>query len=501
MDVRTRVAPSPTGDPHVGTAYMALFNFIFAHHHQGSFVLRIEDTDQERSRPLYEEKILSALKWLDIHWDEGPDVGGSYGPYRQSEKVEVYRNYCQQLLERGWAYKCFATPQELQEMRCHKSTVGTKLGYDKQYRHLTPEEVKEKEKMGLSYTIRLKVPLQGVCKYEDLIKGKISIPWNEVDDQILMKSDGFPTYHLANVVDDHEMKISHVIRGDEWLYSTPKHLLLYEAFGWTPPQFLHMPLLLGTDGKKLSKRKNPVSIFYYKESGYLPKALSNFLTLTSYTMPDHREIYPLEEIVNTFSIRGISPSNAIFDVRKLDWMNQHYLIHSIQPGELWTALKEWGFSEEKMNRIMPLAHTRIKTFGEFMEWCGFLFINHIEYQLPLLCPEGISPERGACLLLAMIWSMEEQQDWGSQGFERASHEVAETFQVHHKKVVMRLLFAAITGKPQGLPLFRSVEILGQERTRARILQAIAFLGNLSNARQQKLRKVWQEQRPTTHKKS
>ena len=233
MDVRVRIAPSPTGDPHVGTAYMALFNLIFAKRYNGTFILRIEDTDQTRSRPEYETNIYKALQWAGIKWDEGPDVGGPFGPYRQSERTAIYQKHCQDLLDAGKAYKCFATPEELAEMREMASKLGHRVGYDRRYRNLSPAEVAEREKAGQPYVIRLKVPLTGECVFEDGIKGRITYPWSDIDDQVLLKSDGFPTYHLANVVDDHLMEISHVIRGDEWISSTPKHILLYESFGWT----------------------------------------------------------------------------------------------------------------------------------------------------------------------------------------------------------------------------------------------------------------------------
>ncbi|MGE0199013.1 MAG: glutamate--tRNA ligase [Simkaniaceae bacterium] len=490
MEVRTRIAPSPTGDPHVGTPYMALFNLIFARHHGGKFLLRIEDTDQSRSRPEYEESIFKALQWLGIHWDEGPDVGGPYGPYRQSERTEIYREYCQKLLDAGKAYKCFATAEELREMRELAAKMGQRMGYDRRYRNLSPDEIAKREKEGQSYVVRLKVPLTGECEYEDLTKGRITCPWSDVDDQILLKSDGFPTYHLANVVDDYLMKITHVIRGDEWMSSTPKHILLYEAFGWKRPQFMHMPLLLGADGKKLSKRKNPTSVFYYKESGYLPEAFLNFLTLMGYSMPEDKEIYTLEEITKDFSINRVGVSGAFFDIKKLDWINQQYLINSIPEKNLWAKIKEWGFSDERMEKIIPLIHTRIKTFGEFMELCNFLFINHIELSDALLTPKDVDKQDVAQMLQCMIWSMEEQEDWGREGFQKASRDVATFFEVNHKKVIMPLLFATITGKHQGPPLFDSVSILGKDRTRARLLNAIEFLGGISNKKMGELTKKW-----------
>lgn len=492
MNVRVRIAPSPTGDPHVGTAYMALYNLIFARHYKGTFVLRIEDTDQSRSRPEYEQSIYEALKWCGISWDEGPDIGGPYAPYRQSERTEIYQKYAYQLLDEGKAYKCFATSADLQEMREVGLKMGGRGGYDRRDRNLSPAEIKEREEAKQPYTIRLKVPLMGECVFEDGIKGRITFPWSDIDDQVLLKSDGFPTYHLANVVDDHLMQISHVIRGDEWISSTPKHILLYQVFGWEPPQFLHMPLLLGTDGKKLSKRRNPTSIFFYRDSGYLPEAFLNFLTLMGYSLQGDKEIYPLEEIIAQFDPSRIGVSGAVFDITKLDWINQQYLIHSIPEGKLWDRLKAWSFSDAFMEKLMPLVHTRIKTFGEFMELCQFLFINHLPYTDELLISKGVKREGAAMILQSLIWSLEGQESWKGTALESASREVATAFGVNHKKVVMPLLFGTIMGRRQGPPLFDSVEILGKDRTRARFLAAIEHLGGLSKKRLDTLKSHWDE---------
>jgi len=491
-NVRVRIAPSPTGDPHVGTAYMALFNLIFARRFGGKFILRIEDTDRTRSRPEYETNIFEALKWCDISWDEGPDVGGPYGPYRQSERSALYKQYADKLIDEGKAYKCFATPEELAEMRELGSKLGGRGGYDRRYRNLSPEEVVQREEAGQSYVVRLKVPLTGECVLEDAIKGRITFPWADIDDQILLKSDGFPTYHLANVVDDHLMEISHVIRGDEWISSTPKHILLYEVFGWEPPQFIHMPLLLGTDGKKLSKRRNPTSIFYYRDAGYLKEAFINFLTLMGYSMPGDQEIYSLDEVIKQFDPKRIGLSGAVFDTNKLDWINQQYLINHIPQEKLWERLKEWSFSDAYMQRLMPLCHTRIKTFGEFMELFSFLFVNHLEYTQELLTPKNITPEQGACILQALIWSLEEHDDWGSAAFEQNSHTIAKVFGINHKKVLIALLYAALMGKKQGPPLFASIELLGKDRTRVRLLNAIHFLGGLSNKKISRLKDGWEK---------
>jgi len=492
MKVRTRIAPSPTGDPHVGTAYIALFNMIFARHHGGEFILRIEDTDKVRSKKEYEESIYKSLKWCGINWSEGPDVGGSYGPYRQSERTNIYKQYAQKLLDAGHAYKCFATTDELQEMREIAAKTGKKMGYDRRYRNLSEEEITKRIDQGQSYVIRLKVPLSGECVYVDEVKGRVTCPWADIDDQVLIKSDGQPTYHLASVVDDHLMKITHVIRGDEWMSSTPKHVLLYRFLRFETPVFMHMPLLLGKDGKKLSKRKNPTSIFYYKDSGYLPEALINFLTLLGYSMASEKEFYSLDEIISSFDEKRIGVSGAHFDIQKLEWLNQKYLINSISEDDLWKRLKNWSFNDEFMQKLMPLIHTRIKTFSDFISLCDFFFINSLDYSIEKLCPKNITPEFASYILQSIIWCMEELEAWDGTSIEKASKEVASEYSVNHKKIVMPILFATIMGKKYGPPLFDSVTLLGKERTRARLLKAIEFLGGISKKKIETLRKCWEE---------
>ena len=505
MTVRVRIAPSPTGDPHVGTAFMALFNLVFARHHKGSFILRIEDTDQSRCRPEYEQNIYSSLKWAGLQWDEGPDCGGDYGPYRQSERLSIYQEHAQVLLDKGMAYKCFATAEELAEMRELAKARGGRQGYDRRYRNLSPQEVQERLDAGQSYVVRLKVPLTGECVYHDAVKGRITVPWADVDDQVLMKSDGFPTYHMANIVDDHLMKITHVIRGDEWMSSTPKHVLLYEAFDWEAPTFMHMPLLLGTDGKKLSKRKNPTSIFYYRDSGFLPEAFCNFLSLMGYSMTDDREIYSLEDIIKEFDASRIGISGAVFDIRKLEWLNQQYLMNNIPENQLWSKIYEWGFNDTMMQKLMPLCHTRIKTFGEFMELCDFFFKNHLPYTEELFTPKSLQKEDACLIIQTLIWHMEKVEDWSSTGIEQASKDAAKAFGVNHKKIVMPLLFGAITARRSGPPMFASFEILGKDRARARLLNVIQFLGGISKKQTDRLQKAWDngdcKQLISVHKKT
>ncbi|MCL5270273.1 MAG: glutamate--tRNA ligase [bacterium] len=308
-EVRTRVAPSPTGDPHIGTAYQLLFDYAFARRHGGKCILRIEDTDQARSTRESEAAIFEALRWIGLEWDEGPDVGGPFGPYRQSERTEIYRDHCKILVERGHAYPCFCTPEELEALR-RQAGEGDTPGRNP-CAAIPPAEAARRIAVGQPRVIRMRVPAEGDCAMRDMLRGTIVIPWKTVDEQVLLKSDGFPTYHLANVVDDHLMRISHVIRGEEWISSTPKHLLLYEYFGWEPPVFCHLPLLRNPDKSKLSKRKNPTSIAYYRRAGFLPEALLNYLGLMGYIPPDGREMFTLAEMIGTFDITRVAHGSCL----------------------------------------------------------------------------------------------------------------------------------------------------------------------------------------------
>ena len=274
--VRVRVAPSPTGDPHVGTAYVTVFNYVFAKKHGGDFILRVEDTDQQRFISSSEQQIYESLRWLGLEWDEGPDIGGDYGPYRQSERKEIHQEHASMLVQKGKAYKCFCTSERLDQVRTEQKANGQRTGYDGFCRSLSQEQIQAREESGAPFVVRLKTPDEGVTSFHDGVRGNIEIKNSQLDDQVLIKSDGFPTYHLANVVDDHLMKISHVIRAEEWISSTPKHVMLYEAFGWEMPVFAHVPILRNANKSKISKRKNPVSLSYYRRKGILPGALVNF---------------------------------------------------------------------------------------------------------------------------------------------------------------------------------------------------------------------------------
>ena len=380
--IRVRIAPSPTGDPHVGTAYIGLLNLIYARQRGGKFVLRIEDTDRTRFVATSEQEIFDSLRWLGLAWDEGPDVGGPYGPYRQSERTEIYREHVAMLLANGTAYRSFETAEELEAMR--KSQLAAKLPprYNGAHRELTEAQAEAYLAEGRAYVIRLKVPAEGETSFRDELRGEIKFSHNNVDDQVLMKSDGFPTYHLANVVDDHLMKITDVIRAEEWISSTPKHVLLYQAFGWELPRFWHMPLLRNLDKSKISKRKNPVSLIYYRQAGFLPEAMLNFLGLMCGGMPaggkvneqkdSTVEIFDLEKMLKEFVFERISLGGPVFDLVKLKWLNGEYL-RALTLEAFFTQLRTNLFSDEYLRSIAPLVQTRIDTLGQFGDLADFFF--------------------------------------------------------------------------------------------------------------------------------
>ena len=365
MTVRTRVAPSPTGDPHVGTAYMALFNRCFAHAHGGQFILRIEDTDQVRSTAAAEQMILDSLRWLGLDWDEGPDIGGEHGPYRQSERRDIYGKDAWQLVEQDDAFICYRTPQELDALREARREAGKSTALKPADLELSAEEQAARKAADAPFVIRMRVPDEtGVCVVKDRLRGDIELDWGMVDAQILLKSDGMPTYHLANVVDDHLMGITHVIRGEEWLNSAPKHQLLYHYFGWEMPELCHMPLLRNPDKSKLSKRKNPTSILYYERMGFLPEALVNYLGRMGWSMPDEREKFSLADMQNAFDIDRVSLGGPIFDVEKLKWLNGLWLRENFDTAQLKERLKAWFWNDETLEKILPHAQCRMEGWSD-----------------------------------------------------------------------------------------------------------------------------------------
>jgi glutamyl-tRNA synthetase len=387
--VRTRIAPSPTGDPHVGTAFIALFNMCFARQHGGQFILRIEDTDQVRSTRESEEQILKAMKWVGLEWQEGPDVGGPHAPYRQSERSDIYKAHARELVEKGHAFHCFCTSERLEALRAEQMAAKGAVGYDGHCMHLSQNEVATRLAAGEPAVIRMIVPREGECRIQDMLRGEIVIPWSEVDMQVLMKADGLPTYHLANVVDDHLMEITHVIRGEEWISSGPKHVLLYQYFGWQAPAFCHMPLLRNPDKSKLSKRKNPTSILYYQRMGFLPEALLNYLGRMGWSMPDEREKFTLNEMVENFDITRVSLGGPIFDVEKLSWLNSVWL-REMSPVELMGAFQKWAFHPEYIEQVVKQIQPRIHTLSDAVSWAGFFFSGQVS-----VTPESFAHKKGA----------------------------------------------------------------------------------------------------------
>ncbi|MBT6144275.1 MAG: glutamate--tRNA ligase [Gemmatimonadetes bacterium] len=493
-NVRVRVAPSPTGAPHVGTAYIALFNLAFARRHGGQLVLRIEDTDQARSLPAHEERLVRALRWLGLDWDEGPDVGGDCGPYRQSERLGIYRQHADELLEKGHAYYSFASADELASWRAEGQAAGVPAPFEVE-RNADPAAGRQRAASGEAHVVRMKMPREGSCIITDMLRSEpITIDYARLDDQVLLKSDGFPTYHLAVVVDDHLMGISHIIRGEEWINSTPKHLLMYQWFGWDPPEHAHLPLLLNPDGSKMSKRRNPTSIDYYRRAGYLSEALLNYLALMAYppapgAADTDEEKEPFDGLVERFDLARVNLGGSIFDVEKLNWLNGRYLREDLTPEQLLAALRDWAFNDDFLAQVIPLMQPRMETLGDLMPKCSFFFSRRVEPALEDLLPKGREAADVAALLQTAVWSLESVHTWQLDAIEAAVKRISE-FWDWPVRDVTRPLYTAIMGQPVGPPLYESIVLLDVDLTRTRLLEAIEVLGGISRKKAKKLEKDW-----------
>lgn len=492
MPVRVRVAPSPTGDPHVGTAYQALFNYAFARHHSGRFILRIEDTDQARSRPQHEQTILEALRWLGLSWDEGPDVGGPHAPYRQSERLGIYRRHVQMLLDAGLAYRCFCTKERLEQMRSESQANRLFPGYDRHCRNIPAAESLRRAEEGEPSTVRMKVPLEGMCVMRDLLRGEIHKEWATVDDQVVLKSDGFPTYHLANVVDDHLMEISHVIRGEEWISSVPKHLLLYEYFGWKPPIFCHLPLLRNSDAtrSKLSKRKNPTSINYYRRAGYLPAAVINFLGLIGGAGTEGDEKFTLEDFVRQFRIETVSLGGPVFDIQKLRWLNGRYIREDYDATQLRGALDNWALNRQMLERIVPLVQPRMETLSDWGHLTFSFFTDVVAFDPVKLQIQGKTQEEFLAILQIVLWRIEQLSDFRTEAIEEVFRVVAERSDVKLRELT-KPFYVALTGDVVGPPLFQSMEVFGPDLVRMRIRRAIEAMGGISGKKQKGIEQLYE----------
>ncbi|GGJ80088.1 glutamate--tRNA ligase [Pseudomonas matsuisoli] len=475
--VRTRIAPSPTGDPHVGTAYIALFNLCFARQHGGEFVLRIEDTDQQRSSRESEQQIFDALRWLGIEWNEGPDVGGPHGPYRQSERGHIYKQYSDELVANGHAFPCFCSTERLDQVRAEQMARKETPRYDGHCMHLAPEEAQRRIAAGESHVTRMKVPTEGVCVVPDMLRGDVEIPWDRMDMQVLMKADGLPTYFLANVVDDHLMGITHVLRGEEWLPSAPKLIKLYEYFGWDQPALCYMPLLRNPDKSKLSKRKNPTSITFYQRMGFLPEAMLNYLGRMGWSMPDEREKFTLDEMVEHFDLSRVSLGGPIFDMEKLSWLNGQW-IRELSVEQFAGEVQRWALNPEYLMKIAPLVQGRVETFSQIEPLAGFFFSGSVNADISLFAHKKLDADTVRLAMQLLLWKLEALRQWDKDRITAVVQAVAEHLEVKLRDL-MPLLFASITGQASSVSVLDAMEILGPDLSRFRLRQAIETLGGVS----------------------
>lgn len=488
MSVRVRYAPSPTGIPHVGNIRTALFNWLFARHEGGSFIVRLEDTDQARYMEGAEQAIFDSLSWLGLDFDEGPDPAdtsrdiGDHGPYVQSRRTETYLRYVEQLIDGGHAYRCYCSPERLEQVRKEMRSRKLPPKYDRHCRDLSGDERREKELAGEPSVVRFKTPLEGQTAIHDLIRGDITFENGTLDDFVLLKSDGFPVYHLANVVDDHLMEITHVLRGDEWVSSTPRHVLLYGAFGWRPPLFAHLPVILGTDRSKLSKRHGDTSVLQLRDGGYLPEALLNFLGLLGWSLDDHTEIIDRETFVRHFSLDRVLANPAVFNFDKLEWMNGVYIREKLSEGELAERLAPYLENEvgspvdrELLARIVPLIRERIKLLSDAVDMAGFFFVDgELTYDAATLVGKKLDAATAARALAAILDAVRESDVWGHESLEAVIRPLADALGLKAGDL-FGVIRVAVTGRTAAPPLFETMELLGRERCLERLESALRRL--------------------------
>ena len=483
--MRLRFAPSPTGEPHVGNIRTAIFDWLLAQRHGGDFIIRIEDTDQRRAVEGTTEVILDALRWLGIEWDEGPDVGGTHAPYKQSERLELYADAAERLLQDGFAYKCYCSAERLREAR-DAAPKGQGSGCDQGCRDLSEGERRAAlEAGGETPVVRFRMPLDGTTSVNDLIRGDVTFENRLVDDFVIMKSDGFPTYHLAHMVDDYHMGITHVLRGEEWLPSAPRHIQMYKAMGWPPPLFAHLPIILAPDRAKLSKRHGATSLLAYREMGYLPQTLVNFLVLIGWSLDDKTEIFTREELAANFSIERISKSGGIFNVEKLDWMNGHY-IREMSAAALADALLEFwrAYPPPEMPelpcrdtalKIAPLVQERLKTLRDAAPLVAFLFKDEIGYETAELIQRGMDAGSTRDGLQAAYEGLAGLPSFTAEGIEALLRGMAKERGMKPGQL-FGALRVATTGQRIAPPLFASLEALGRERALELVGKAVERLG-------------------------
>lgn len=473
---RVRFAPSPTGYLHVGGLRTALYNYLFAKNQNGKFILRIEDTDRNRYVEGAVDNLINVLKWIGLDYDEGPQKGGDYGPYMQSERLSIYKQFADELIEKNHAYYCFCTPERLTELKEEQKSKGLQPKYDKHCLSLSREEVENSINSGMPYVVRLNVPADQKVAFDDIVRGRVEFDSNGIDDQVLIKSDGYPTYHMANVVDDHFMKITHVVRGEEWLSSTPKHVLLYDAFGWEKPQFAHLPLLLNPDRSKLSKRQGDVAVEDYRAKGYLKEALLNFVALLGWNAGDDVEFYYLDEMIKKFSLERVNKSGAVFDLAKLNWLNAEHL-RKMPDTKLLTLLREElasskykdnSYSDEYLLKVITAMKERVSFVKEYIEKSPYFFERPEAYEENAVKKSW--KENTPELLGRLTDGFRKIENPKKEDYETVLHQTAEELQVGNAKLIHPVRLA-VSGVSAGPGLFDILDILGKEETILRLQNA------------------------------
>lgn len=499
-DVRVRYAPSPTGLLHVGGARTTLFNWLFAKGEAqrlgfgGTMILRIEDTDRNRLVEGATEGILDILRWFGLDWDEGPDVGGPHGPYVQSERLELYRRGAQELIDKGLAYRCFCTPERLQQLRDEQRQKNLPPGYDRHCRSLSRSEIDARLAAGTGFVVRFAMPREGTTDVYDLIRGGSSFQNANLEDLVLLKSDGYPTYHLANVIDDHDMQITHIMRGEEWIPTAPVHVRLYAAFGWEPPAFAHMPLILAPGGGKLSKRHGSTAMEEFRAQGYLPEALMNYLALLGWSLDGTTEIFSKEELLAKWSLERVSPSPATFDYDKLRWFNQQYINHVLSVDELTERvipfLREAGLATEAatdpesgeyalIRETTAVLKDRLVLLSDAPELMSFFLQDELEpYDPAKLVAKKSTPAQSLAGLKQALAVFEQETVTDEAAIETALRALAEELGMKPGQLFMPIR-VAVTGRTESPGLFETLRVIGDDRVRARIRAAIEVLARAS----------------------
>ena len=475
IETRVRIAPSPTGEPHIGLAYAAMINLalIYKEGRGGKFIMRVEDTDQVRSTLASEQSIYETMRWLGFKFDESPEVGGPYGPYRQTERREIYKKYADELEAKGHAFTCFCTAERLDTMRTLQRKMGQKPTYDGACMKLSQDDVAKRKAAGEHHVLRMKVPTEGVCTFHDEIYGEVSIPWSDIDMQVLMKGDGLPTYHFAVVVDDHLMGITHMVRGDEYIPSTPKHIKLYEYFGWNMPKIVHFPVWRNADRTKLSKRKNHTSIRWFQAQGYLPEAIINFLGQPFVRSAEGEdEVMTLEDYFKRFDPAVVSKAGAVFDLGKLDWFNGRWMREKLSDEEYLAHVQAWATRDNKLANTLLLARSRITKLAELPTWVGPLFQHSFGLTQADFAGLKTTPEQTGTILSAVLEFVEKAPSFTAAALWDGIKALEAPEKLNIKaRLITAPLFIAIGGKPQGLPLTESMELLGRAQCRDRLKAA------------------------------